>query len=323
LGTAGGTPVAAGGTPVALGMSRARALLRSKKARNDEFYTLHQDVAAELTLHREHLRGRRIICPCDREDGLGGLGGLGGAFVEFLASHAAEYGIKAVTASGYDPSSMRGVRFQDVDYSQYDLAITNPPFSLFREFIGTMFANRMKFLIVGPANALAYRDVFARVMNDEMWLGHHRHLTGLALPDGTALPKNDALVRYCCWYTNLDVPRRHERLALTEKYDPRKNPAYCNFDGIDVGRTAGIPCDYLGAMGVPLTFLQKYCPDQFEILGSSYTLAGPAPEGLPKGLRGGPAFYLRRPDGGHRRLFFKIVVRQKGLRKRQTAGTLQ
>jgi hypothetical protein len=328
------------------GMSKAQALLKSKKARNDEFYTLYQDIADELPLHRELLRGKRIICPCDwdgsfmealayKGEGLAPANG-GQArridversrdrmernsdaarcnFVKFLVSHAGGYGIKAVSASGYDPLSMRGVKFQDIDYAKYDLVITNPPFSLFREFIETMFGNKLKFLIIGPANAMAYKDVFSHVMNNEMWLGYHHHLTGFALPDGTVLPKNDALVRYCCWYTNLDASCRHNGLVLTEKYDPRKNPAYCNFDGIDVGKTLEIPYDYQGSMGVPLTFMQKYNPGQFEILGSSGTLAGPAPEDLPKELRGGPAFYLRNPDGGYRRLFFKIAIRNRAPR---------
>jgi hypothetical protein len=232
--------------------------------------------------------------------------------VEFLASHADDYGVECVSASGCGPSGMRGVRFQDVDYGKYDLVVTNPPFSLFREFVETMFGNGLKFLIVGPANATAYKEVFSRVMSNEMWLGHHHHLTGFALPDGTVLPKNDALVRYCCWYTNLGAPRRRGGIALTERCDPRKNPAYCNFDGIDVGRTLEIPRDYRGSMGVPLTFMQKYSPDQFENLGSSGTLADPAPEGLPKELKGAPAFYLRNPDGSYRRLFFKIVIRSLG-----------
>jgi hypothetical protein len=327
-------------------MSKVQALLKSKKAKNDEFYTLYRDIADELPLYRELLRGKRVICPCDwdesfiealayEEEGFvsaNSLSGDGGParridversrdkvernletgrcnFVKFLVSHADDYGIKAVSASGYEPSSMRGVKFQDIDYAKYDLVVTNPPFSLFREFVETMFSNKLKFLIIGPANAMAYKDVFNHVMNNEMWLGHHHHLTGFALPDGTVLPKNDALVRYCCWYTNLDVSHRHDRLVLTEKYDPRKNPAYCNFDGIDVGKTLGIPYDYQGSMGVPLTFMQKYNPEQFEILGSSGTLAGPAPEGLPKELRGGPAFYLHNADGGYRRLFFKIAIR--------------
>ena len=207
--------------------------------------------------------------------------------------------------------SGRGVKFQDVDYSKYDVVITNPPFSLFREFIDVMFENNIKFLIIGPTNALTYKGVFGHVQNNEMWLGYHHHMTGFLLPSGEILSKSDALVRYCCWYTNLDVSYRHDRMILTEKYDPVKNPTYCNYDGIDVSKTVAIPYDYAGHMGVPITFLQKYNPDQFEIIGSSGTLAGDAPTDVPKQLKGGPRFYIQEPSGKYRRLFEKLVIRNK------------
>lgn len=232
-------------------------------------------------------------------------------FVKFLVSHAEAYGIKSVSVSGYDPVSGRGVKFQDVDYSKYDIVITNPPFSLFRDFIDVMFKNNIKFLIIGPTNALTYKGVFGHVQNNEMWLGYHHHMTGFLLPSGEVLSKSDALVRYCCWYTNLDVSYRHDRMILTEKYDPVKNPTYCNYHGIDVSKTVAIPYDYAGHMGVPITFLQKYNPEQFEIIGSSGTLAGDAPSDVPKQLKGGPRFYIREPSGKYRRLFEKLVIRNK------------
>ena len=277
---------------------------KSKAIKNDEFYTLWQDIADELPLYQEQLRGKRILCPCDWDESYNealvdneeghvapnDLFSTGGSvkrinvarsknkierkldsvkchFVKFLVSHAEAYGIKSVSVSGYDPSSGQGVKFQDVDYSKYDIVITNPPFSVFREFISTLFANKMKFLIIGPTNALTYKDMFVLVLNNEMWLGYHHHMTGFALPDGEILPKNDALVRFCCWYTNLDVSYRHDKMILTKKYDSEKNPHYDNYDAIEVGKTLDIPYDYDGLMGVPITFLQKYNPEQFEILG--------------------------------------------------------
>lgn len=329
-------------------MATSKSMQKSKTVKNDEFYTLWQDIADELPLYREQLRGKRILCPCDWDESYDealvykaegyvapdNLFSAGGAikeidiahsmdklerdldsvkcnFVKFLVSHAEAYGIKSVSVSGYDPVSGRGVKFQDVDYSKYDVVITNPPFSLFREFIDVMFENNIKFLIIGPTNALTYKGVFGHVQNNEMWLGYHHHMTGFLLPSGEILSKSDALVRYCCWYTNLDVSYRHDRMILTEKYDPAKNPAYCNYDGIDVSKTVAIPYDYAGHMGVPITFLQKYNPDQFEIIGSSGTLAGDAPADLPKQLKGGPRFYIQEPSGKYRRLFEKLVIRNK------------
>lgn len=277
---------------------------KSKAVKNDEFYTLWQDIVDELPKYREQFRGKHILCPCDWDESLSeslvyqeeeyvapkNLLRTGGAvkrihiarsknkmgrspdsvkcnFVKFLVSHADAYGIKSVSVSGYDPASERGVKFQEIDYSKYDMVITNPPFSVFREFTATLFAAGMKFLIIGPTNALTYKEMFGHVQRNEMWLGYHHHMTGFALPNGEILPKNDALVRYCCWFTNLDVSYRHDRLILTKKYDSHKFPRYDNYDGIEVGKTADIPYDYAGNMGVPITFLQKYNPEQFEILG--------------------------------------------------------
>jgi len=281
--------------------SKAGTLNQSKRAKNDEFYTLYRDVADELSLYKEQFRGRRILCPCDRDDS---------PFVKFLASHADDYGVKSITASGFDSSSMKGVKFQDIDYGKCDLVITNPPFSLFREFIQTMFNNKLKFLLIGPANAMTYKDVFVHVVKNEMWLGYHHHLTGFALPDGTILPKHNALVRYCCWYTNLDVSYRHNRITLTEKYDPNMNPPYCNFDGIDIKKTAKIPYDYSGNMGVPITFMQKYNPDQFELVGSSQMFTSQVPASLRGKIQSG-RFYIQTPEGGFQRLFDRIVIRNK------------
>lgn len=287
-------------------MATIKKLKESKDVKNDEFYTLWQDIADELPLFREQLRGKNIICPCDWDESFVealvykeadfvpaiSLFSMGGTikeidvaqskvklerdintikcnFVKFLVSHAEAYGIKSISVSGYDPASDEGVRFQDIDYSKYDIVITNPPFSQFREFIEIMFRESKNFIIIGPANAAAYADTFEHIKNNEMWLGYHHHLTGFMLPSGEILPKNDALVRYCCWYTNLEVKYRHDRLILTESYDPEKYPTYYNFDGIDVNKTKDIPFDYDGYMGVPITFLQKYNPEQFEIIDLS------------------------------------------------------
>lgn len=287
-------------------MATSEKLRESRKMKNDEFYTLFEDIAAEIPLYREQLKGKRILCPCDwdesydealvyKEEGYVAptdLISTGGSikkidvahsrdklernldsvkcnFVKFLVSHAEAYGIKSISVSGYDPTTGKGVKFQDIDYSNYDVVITNPPFSQFREFIDVMFHNHVGFIVVGPANAVAYTDTFEHIKRNEMWLGYHQHMTGFLLPDGTTLPKNDALVRYCCWYTNLDVSYRHDKMILTERYTPEKYPTYYNFDGIDVAKTIDIPYDYAGYMGVPITFLQKYNPNQFEIIDLS------------------------------------------------------
>ena len=147
--------------------------------------------------------------------------------------------------------------------------ITNPPFSQFREFIDTMFKNNMEFLVIGPLTAITYKEVFGHIQNNEMWLGYAKQLSGFKLADGTELlSKNPegSVSRACKWYTNLEVQIRHDRIILTEAYNSEKYPKYDNFDAIEVSKVSKIPFDYDGAMGVPVTFLQKYNPEQFEII---------------------------------------------------------
>jgi hypothetical protein len=284
-------------------MGIKQSLYKANKLKNDEVYTLYEDIANEVSLYKEQLKGKRILCPCDwdesyneelayKEEGYvvpsnlldpGGtikkiniratrakieknLSLINCNFVKFLVAHAEAYKIKSISVSGYNPANHKGVRFQDIDYSKYDLVITNPPFSLFREFIETIFTNKIQFLVIGPQTAITYRDCFKWIAKNQMWLGYHHHLTGFRLLNGTILKKNDSLPRCCCWFTNMDVSYRHDKLILTEKFDPGKYPKYFNYDGIDVGRTNQIPYNYEGQMGVPITFLQKFNPEQFKII---------------------------------------------------------
>jgi len=284
-------------------MGRKQSLYKANKDKIDEYFTLYDDIASEISYYQKQLKGKNILCPCDWDESYNeevvykeetlirssNLLDSGGTikrinikaskskiekdlslikcnFVKYLIAHAKDYGIKSISASGYNPSTSIGVRFQDIDYSKYDLVITNPPFSQFREFIDTMFANKLDFIVIGPQTAITYRESFKYILNNKMWLGYHHHLTGFIMPDGTILKKNDNLPRSCCWFTNLDVSYRHDKLILTEKYDPSKYPKYYNYNGIEVNKTKNIPYDYKGHMGVPVTFLQKYNPNQFKII---------------------------------------------------------
>ncbi len=287
-------------------MGTKQSLYKAHKIKDDEFFTLYEDVANEVSLYKKQLKGKRIICPCDwdesyneeivfKEGGFIGPSNLldkGGTikkidikaskkkiekplalikcnFVKFLVAHADAYRIKSISVSGYNPANGKGVKFQDVDYSKYDLVITNPPFSQFRDFIDTMFKKNMEFLVVGPITAITYKEVFNHIKDNEMWLGYAKQLSGFRLADDTLiLSKNPegSVPRACKWYTNLDVAYRHDRMILTENYSPEKYPKYDNYDGIEVSQTKKIPHDYTGAMGVPVTFLTKFNPDQFKIV---------------------------------------------------------
>ena len=207
---------------------------------------------------------------------------------------------------------------------QADIVVTNPPFSLFREFVEHLIAHDKQFLIIGSKNAITYKEIFALIKDNKLWLGHG-FTAGNAYfkipPENVrdfatgVYEENTGLVKFrnVGWYTNMDYENRHEEIPLYKKYTPSEYPKYANYDAIEVGKVAEIPADYLGAMGVPITFLDKYNVEQFEILGSSSTLALPmsqiAPEGNPS-YRGRARFYLDNGDGSYHRLYDRIVIRR-------------
>lgn len=143
-----------------------------------------------------------------------------------------------------------------------DIVVTNPPFSLFREYIGQLMQYGKKFLIIGPMNALHYKEVFPLIKDNMVWLGFNNGGKEYIKPDGTKQKMGNT-----GWYTNLDHNKRHEELDLVTRYSPEDYPTYYNYDAIDVGEIALIPCDYEGNMGVPDSIIGCYNPDQFEIIG--------------------------------------------------------
>jgi hypothetical protein len=167
-----------------------------------------------------------------------------------------------------------------VDFlKQADIVVTNPPFSLFREYIGLLMKYGKKFLIIGNVNAITYKEVFPLIKENKVWLGQsiHSGYREFRVPEHYPLEAagcrvDEKGVRYIRvkgvrWFTNLDVPIRHETITLYKRYTAEDFPRYDNYDAINVNITADIPCDYAGAMGVPITFIDKYNPEQFEILG--------------------------------------------------------
>lgn len=192
--------------------------------------------------------------------------------------------------------------------SRADIICTNPPFSLFREYVAQLVDNDKKFLIIGNDNAIAYKEFFKYIKENKVWTGYGR-VKEFRQPDG-AIKKFGNVG----WYTNLDTTKRHESLTLYKKYTPKEYPKYHNYDAIEVSRVADIPMDYDGKMGVPITFLDKYNPRQFEILGSSRNLGKSMKICAPKGtyVQGGVRFYLPNDDGTFRRLYDRIVIKKKG-----------
>ena len=179
-----------------------------------------------------------------------------------------------------------------------DIVVTNPPFSLFREYVAQLIGHGKKFLIIGNINATKFKDTFPLIKNNKVWLGFGTDSwyrvpddfddrSGVKIEDGKKYFKVKSR-----WFTNLDVKKRHEFLTLTEKYDPTKYPKFDNYDAINVSKVTDIPKDYDGVMGVPITFLDKYNPEQFEIVGelnhgsdNEFDYANPMIDGKVKYMR--------------------------------------
>ena len=279
----------------------------AKRAKNDEFYTQLTDIEKELRHYRKHFKGATVLCNCDDPfesnffnffalnfDRLG-LKKLiatcyeGSAVAEYREGKAKPY--KAVVTTVHDTTGDGGVDMEDVrnlfelgenelvelegdgDFrseeclallDEADIVVTNPPFSLFREYVAVLMEHQKKFVIVGNKNAITYKEIFPLLKDDIVWLGCESPCEFFT-PEGMT-KKVNGLTR---WFTNLDIKKRHEELILVKKYAGHEDeyPKYDNYDAIEVSKVANIPFDYDGVMGVPITFFDRYSPDQFEIVG--------------------------------------------------------
>jgi hypothetical protein len=200
---------------------------------------------------------------------------------------------------------------------QADIVVTNPPFSLFRDYIALLMEHKKAFCVIGNQNALSYREIFPLVKENQMWLGYNSGHFWFKVPDSYEEKKTDFKIDETgqkwrrmgniCWFTNLDIEKRHENMTLFRNYKPETYPTYDNYNAIEVGKTADIPCDYYGVMGVPLTYMCQYNPDQFEIVGQTHSGdTSPEVEALrtdDKHRHGG------RIDGKEK--FARILIRRK------------
>ena len=160
-----------------------------------------------------------------------------------------------------------------------DIVVTNPPFSLFREYIAILQEHRKSFIVIGNQNAITYKEIFPLLRDNKIWLGVKSGDMAFMVPEyyeprETRYWEDENGQKWrslgnICWFTNLDIKKRHEELILVKRYDSNAYLHYVNYDAINVDKVADIPCDYAGVMGIPITFMEKYNPDQFEILGTS------------------------------------------------------
>lgn len=340
--------------------TRNRDFREARRAKKDEFYTSLGDIEQELKHYTRHFEGKVVYCNCDDPRASNFFRYFSTNFEQLGLKKviATCYRSQDAKQFGRDDSDQAvyleyagdksGSRVPDVEeigvqplrddgdfrsaesvelLEQADIVVTNPPFSLFREYVAQLVEHQKQFLIIGNMNALTYKEIFPLFQNDQMWYGPSIRSGDreFRVPDNYPLTaagtRVDAdgnkyvRVKGVRWFTNLDYPGRHEALDLQMTYKPDAYPKYANFDAIDVSKTMHIPADYDGPMGVPITFLDKYSPEQFDILGSSKTLGRPMSEIAQKGtyMQGGPRFYLPNDDGTYRRMYDRIVIRNKQL----------
>lgn len=351
----------------------------AKKAKNDEFYTLYEDIQKEINAYLEYdpdvFRGKTVLLPCDDPEWSN--------FTRFFAQNFENFGLRKLISTSYAADSKPAeipyqLTFFETEAPQYDesktrsngkifvltrdknktgtididdlewqyldgdgdfrsaevtalrdeadIIITNPPFSLFRDFLNWIIEANKKFLIIGNINCITYKEVFPRIKDNIVWLGNGmgRWISGFIVPESYELYGTEARIdadgnrivatNNCLWLTNIEHGRRHQPMSLMTVADNRKFSKhqnvrelgyleYDNYDAIDIPFTDAIPSDYTGCMGVPITFLDKYCPEQFEIIGSSSELAAPI---YIDGKKKTGRFYI---DGV--RMYDRIVIRSK------------
>lgn len=298
-------------------MAKNKQLGSAKTAKKDEFYTRLEEIENELRFYKHHFKNKTVLCNCDdprisnffhyfsynfeslglkrlmticyknqQRDLFSQNDSERAIWLEYTGDrngdripNPEEIGINHLEDNG-DFRNTESIEL----LKQADIVVTNPPFSLFREYVAQLIEYKKKFLIIGNMNALTYKEIFPLVKDNKLWLGASIHSGDrmFYVPDyypleaaGCGVDENGRRfirVKGVRWFTNLDHKQRHEKLDLYKKYNPEEFPTYDNYDAIDVSKTADIPLDYAGMMGVPITFMDKYNPEQFEIVGcADYT----------------------------------------------------
>ena len=288
--------------------NKNKHLHTASKAKKDEFYTQLSDIEKELKHYKRHFKGKVVLCNCDDPrvsnffhyfaynfEKLGLKKLITTCYknqnADLFSQNDSEQAIYLEYEGDKngnnvpDPDEIGIKHFKgDGDFrseeciellKQADIVVTNPPFSLFREYVAQLNEYEKKFVIVGHQNALKYKEIFPLIRDNKIWLGFgfkggaahfiNKHYENYA----AATDKKEGMIRVSGvhWFTNLDINKRHEDLILYKDYIPEEYPKYENLNAINVNKTKDIPIDYVGMMGVPITFMDKHNPDQFEIIG--------------------------------------------------------
>lgn len=317
-------------------MANANANLhKAKIEKNDEFYTQLTDVVKELMHYKEHFKDKVVFCNCDDP--------TRSAFWKYFHLNFTELGLKKLISTHYDREEAtykmeyEGGNDNDIEIGvktllegngdfrnaecieilkESDIVVTNPPFSLFREYVAVLMEYNKDFIILGNMNAITYKEIFPLIKNNKIWLGCRSLSKDMYFnipkdrkkwlvenkKEGSAYKIIDGVVMgrlaSVCWYTNIEHSKRHEKLILWKNYTPEEYPKYDNYDAININKTVDIPCDYNGVMGVPITFLDKYNPKQFEIIGE---MASSNPR----------YFQYGSPKINGKKVYARILIRKK------------
>jgi len=288
-------------------MAGNESLHAANRAKKDEFYTQLSDIENELRHYKEHFKGKTVLCNCDDPR----VSNFSVYFVlnfhnlglkrlittcyknnepDLFSMNECDRAVYAI----YDGTPVcnsiedaKQIPYREFGHSdgdfrspeciellkKADIVVTNPPFSLFREYVAQLIKYDKKFVIVGHQNAITYKEIFPLIKENRLWLGvgfkgGAGHFYSKYEDVASAGDHRAGMIRVSgvTWFTNLDIAKRHEELILYKKYSPEEYPLYDNYDAIDVSKSNEIPFDYDGCIGVPITFLYKYNPEQFEII---------------------------------------------------------
>jgi hypothetical protein len=280
-------------------------LRKAAKVKQDEFYTQLSDIENELKHYKQHFKGKVVYCNCDDP--------MKSNFFRYFMLNFNKLGLKKLITTCYKsqdddaPSQNNSKQAIYLEYAgnktanfdlktditrynlkgdgdfrseeciallkQADIVITNPPFSLFREYVAQLIEHDKKFLVIGSLNAITYKEIFKLIKENKLWLGYGNGAMSFKVPDsytGTCegAPGNkQAKLGNICWYTNINIDKRSEDIILYKSYNSKDYPNYDTYNAINIDKVKEIPIDYDGVMGVPITFLDKHNPTQFTLLG--------------------------------------------------------
>ena len=265
-------------------------LRRAAKVKNDEFYTRYEDIEAEVMKYRKQFKGKVVYLPCDDP------AEKKSEFWSFFVNNFDAFGLKKLIATHFDENGKAYKIWIDSDVSgdgyiddadalqedligngdfrspecveilkECDIVCTNPPFSLFIEFVNLIMTHNKQFLIIGNQNSFICKDILHYFKNNKVWMGYNK-VKQFIQPDGSIKKFGNV-----CWYTNMITSKRNEELILTDSYDEINYPYLDNYNAININKVVKIPKDFDGYMAVPITFIEKYNPNQFEVFGITNT----------------------------------------------------